>query len=728
MKKILAKLKSTGLKTATFIGNLLPSIIIGMMLTLMIFTFGNLQSLNIGYGKFLDILIFITLFIVVFLASFYLSKLILYILRKLPFKTRHFAFLGVIYGFISVIDANSTIINYVLLIGSVFALLFYFITKQGIHKYIKYTLFLGTVTLFVFLIFQLRSDGKDNYTKYKEGFYTNLTLKNIETPAKEGTYKYQQLTYASKKDRHRNEFAENATLKSDSVDLSPFLKLKGFNNTVRKTFWGHDLKEAPLNGRVWYPETNDKSPIVLIVHGNHSMHDFSDIGYDYLGELLASKGNIVVSVDENFLNGASMFHDFRQNENLSRGIILLEHLRQWRKWNSDEAHIFFNKVDLNNIVLVGHSRGGEAVGIAAEMNKLNKYHKDGNVDLDYNFNIKGIVQIAPTDFHDLVKGQDLVIKDMNYLLIHSLFDSDVSTPVGNRIYNRLQISDSTNYFKSVISSYRSNHGQFNTSWGSYDSGFPRNLTLNVKPLLPEEQQREIAKVYISAFVETVTEKSNTYKNLFKDFRYGLDWLPKDYYTSQYEDANIENIVDYEDDMDILNSERATLSGENLVTWKENVQTMRNSGKSPYDNRVVTLKWDKKDTVNTKGTAKYNINWKSKNDTLSNTSLSFYMANIGKTKADSLDFTIQLRYKDSTSKEISIKDIGHINPHLELNLYKWEFLNDFDRFSSKKEYLLQRYVIDSKFSGNANDLTGMSFIFDKAEKGTIILDKISLIND
>ena len=42
----------------------------------------------------------------------------------------------------------------------------------------------------------------------------------------------------------------------------------------------------------------------MIVHGNHLMTDYSDPGYEYLGNLLASRGYIVVSVDENFLNGS----------------------------------------------------------------------------------------------------------------------------------------------------------------------------------------------------------------------------------------------------------------------------------------------------------------------------------------------------------------------------------------------------------------------------------------
>ena len=60
---------------------------------------------------------------------------------------------------------------------------------------------------------------------------------------------------------------------------------------------------------------------MLIVHGNHNMKEFSDPGYGYLGELLASRGFILVSVDENFLNGNI------RGENDARGWMLLQHLR-----------------------------------------------------------------------------------------------------------------------------------------------------------------------------------------------------------------------------------------------------------------------------------------------------------------------------------------------------------------------------------------------------------------
>ena len=93
-----------------------------------------------------------------------------------------------------------------------------------------------------------------------------------------------------------------------------------------------------------------------IVHGNHNPQDFSDPGYGYLGELLASRGFILVSVDENFINGGL------RGENDGRAWLLLKHLEAWKQWNDCAGSPFYHKVDMSNIALMGHSRGGEAVG------------------------------------------------------------------------------------------------------------------------------------------------------------------------------------------------------------------------------------------------------------------------------------------------------------------------------------------------------------------------------
>ena len=101
---------------------------------------------------------------------------------------------------------------------------------------------------------------------------------------------------------------------------------------------------------MWYPEGDGPFPVVLVVHGNHNPRDFSDPGYAYLGQLLASRGYIVTSVDMNFINGGI------RGENDGRGWLLLKHLDAWKEFGERDDTPFTGKVDLQRVGLIGHSR------------------------------------------------------------------------------------------------------------------------------------------------------------------------------------------------------------------------------------------------------------------------------------------------------------------------------------------------------------------------------------
>ena len=186
-------------------------------------------------------------------------------------------------------------------------------------------------------------------------------------------------------------------------------------------------------------------PLVLIVHGNHGMESFSDPGYAYLGELLASQGFIVVSVDENFLNSslADFVNPFdlrRGEENSARGWLLLEHLVQWRAWSEDKTHPMFGKADLNRIALIGHSRGGEAVAIANSFNDLSHDPDDATLDFNYHFKIGAIAAIAPIDGQYKPRNRPTPMRDTNYFTIHGTMDGDVTSFMGTAQYSRASFS------------------------------------------------------------------------------------------------------------------------------------------------------------------------------------------------------------------------------------------------------------------------------------------------
>jgi hypothetical protein len=187
-------------------------------------------------------------------------------------------------------------------------------------------------------------------------------------PALDGPFAYRTYFYGSGDDKRRKEYSEGIDFETEPVDANPFV---GFFDQMPR-YWGFDFDRLPLNGRVWFPEGPGPFPLVLIVHGNHAMKDFSDPGYEYLGTLLASRDFITVSVDENFLNQKF------GGENDVRAFVLLEHLNVWDEWNRTEGHTFEGKVDMGRIALIGHSRGGEAVAHAAAFNRLPRYPDDAN--------------------------------------------------------------------------------------------------------------------------------------------------------------------------------------------------------------------------------------------------------------------------------------------------------------------------------------------------------------
>ncbi|MBN2432460.1 MAG: hypothetical protein JXQ27_13370 [Acidobacteria bacterium] len=412
---------------------------------------------------------------------------------------------------------------------------------------------------------------------------------DLPDPGAAGPYEVAELTYGSGVSRRRPEFGEGAELQTETVNASPFTKgSTGWIMRVRQWLEGFDMEHVPLNGRVWYPRSAGRFPLVLMVHGNHNMAEDSDPGYAYLGRHLAGRGFIAVTVDENFFN--SSFVGGPERENDARGWLLLKHLEVWRKWNKSEGNPFQGKVDLEHIALIGHSRGGEAAAIAGAFNRLPCYPDDAKETFDFNFNIRGIIAIAPSDGQYSPAGRPTPLENVNYMVLQGAHDSDVSIFVGTRQYQRVRFHDDRYWFKSSIYVYRANHGQFNTVWGDSDWGWPTGLFLNRQPLHPAADQERIGKVFMTAFLEAALHENLAYVDFLRDHRRGRDWLPVDHYVTRFADSTRRLLADFEEDVDLTTAARAgaRLAGENLDVWHEERVTFRSSGSQ--ENNAVSLGW------------------------------------------------------------------------------------------------------------------------------------------
>jgi chlorophyllase-like protein len=406
-------------------------------------------------------------------------------------------------------------------------------------------------------------------------------------PGEKGSYAVKLLYYGSGTDKRRLVFRDSVTIKTKTVDASPFVSMEPAVAKAREKDWGFGVKKYPINGRVWYPVGDGPFPLVLIVHGNHNPLDYSDPGYAYLGELLASRGFILVSVDENFINGGL------RGESDGRAWLLLEHLANWKRWNDSSAGPFAHKVDMHNIAIMGHSRGGEAVGIAAAFNRLSHYPDDANVKFNFNFDIKSVFAIAPVDGQYKPAGVYTPIENVNYMVIHGSHDGDVSSFNGLRTFQRIKFTDGKPWFKAAFYVYRANHGQWNTVWGNKDNGPRSGRYLDLRGLLSPDEQRQFSRVMIGAFLEATLHGRSEYLPIFRDHRVAGQWLPKTMYITRFEESGFKPLATFDEDVDVTTGSvpGVTISGDSLSTWKETALALRSGQNDPINTNAVTLGWN-----------------------------------------------------------------------------------------------------------------------------------------
>ncbi|MBP8000620.1 MAG: MFS transporter [Chloroflexi bacterium] len=544
---------------------------------------------------------------------------------------------------------------------------------------------------------------------------------DLPDPGQPGAYPVQTLTYGSGTDYYRPEFAAEADWLTEPIAIGQFMGLtEGIEKESREWFWGFDTAAFPRNGRVWYPVGTGPFPLVLMMHGNHNMTDFSDTGYAYLGEHLASHGYIFVSVDANFFNG--YLTGAVGGENDARAWMLLKHLELWQDWNGEVGNPLAGKVDMEHIALIGHSRGGEAVAIAAAFNHLAHYPDNANIRLGFNYGIRAIVAIAPTDEQYRPTGQPLPLEDVNYLVLQGSHDSDVATYNGLRQYQRITFSGEGDWFKAGLYIYRANHGQFNTVWGATDFGWPRRLYLNTEALLRGEEQRQIARVMITAFLNVTLRGQAEYRPVVQDWRYAAAWLPPTYFINQYEDTHFRLLADFEEDVDVTTTTLAggTSEGWGLSTWREEALTFRNG--NAQENQAVRLGWGGSSSW-------YEITLPEgfASDLTGNDELIFAAA-ATTTRPDLLDFSLVLTDGAGTAVSLPLSQFALLLPQLPVEHTRWP-LYEADRYKNGSEAVLQTFRLrlgafaaaDPTF--NPATLQTIRFHFNQSQSGEIYLDRL-----
>jgi hypothetical protein len=296
--------------------------------------------------------------------------------------------------------------------------------------------------------------------------------------------------------------------------------------------------------------------------------------------------------------------------------MFLKHLEAWESFNRATENPFHGKVDMGNIGIIGHSRGGEAVGHATAFNTLTHYPDDATITWDFGFDIKAVIAIAPVDGQYRPSSRLVPVENVNYFVFHGTHDGDVSSFAGLRTYKRVQFTDGEPHFKASVYVHRANHGQWNSVWGPHDRGARSARSLDLRGLLEGEEQRQFALVYVTAFLEASLKGAKEYLPLFRDHRVIGGWLPKTMYITQFQESSFRPLATFEEDINVTSGTvpGVRIRGDSLATWNEDVLPFRSRGEASQtntqENQAVWLGWNNriagKDTTRVGPPASYSL--------------------------------------------------------------------------------------------------------------------------
>ncbi|MGL5316187.1 MAG: hypothetical protein ACRC92_23215 [Peptostreptococcaceae bacterium] len=309
----------------------------------------------------------------------------------------------------------------------------------------------------------------------------------------------------------------SSTLATINVEVENIISNNNEANNEIKTFeydFGKEVytstskKEMPyeIKGTVSIPKVSSDNPLVLIVHGSHSNDKLKrfDTGFKYLTEELAKNGYTAVSLDLS----AAYYWKYGDNDDREKVVAMVQkHIEKLKEANEVDGD-FKNKIDFNNIALIGHSRGGSSIFEAAK--SINENAGE----------VKGILSVAPA-FDANINSYP----EINTSIIVPEYDGDVVTLDGYKIFDILSESNQKET-TSLTLLEKANHNNFNSELKINDADL-RGEEFS-KNIIKREYQEEFLANYAVDYLDSIFKKSSNNREFFEgkgwtvDKMYGLD--------------------------------------------------------------------------------------------------------------------------------------------------------------------------------------------------------------
>lgn len=264
-----------------------------------------------------------------------------------------------------------------------------------------------------------------------------------------------------------------AVLADDPADVGPYSVERYDYDLGDEAIDLRDLggRRGEMRAAVFLPgEAKGERPVALFLHGRHTscaggepnpdawpcgpgqVDIPSYLGYNDAAETLASNGYAVVSISANAVNAldGSLAADTGA---AARGALVLDHLDLLRAANAGTAPDgvspkLAGRLDLTDVGLMGHSRGGEGIMRAAAMNS----------ELDEPFGIRGLLPLAPTDY------TRVTVPGIPTAAVLPYCDGDVEDQMGQKYIDDARHAFGDDVLRSSVLVMGANHNFFNTYW------------------------------------------------------------------------------------------------------------------------------------------------------------------------------------------------------------------------------------------------------------------------